>query len=144
MPEIRANTGLLTALAERWHSETSSFHLATGEATGTLEDVWRILRIPIHGEMIEYDPVTGRDTLCSLFECNTDDLDIVEREIGWESMAAEYDRRYVVIAVVIACLLAGDRRGHGFPIGWGRVLERMVTEGTVYAWGPCVLAMLYF
>lgn len=68
MPEIRANTGLLTTLAERWHPETSSFHLATGEATVTLEDVWHILHIPIHGEMIEYDPVTGRDALCRLFE----------------------------------------------------------------------------
>lgn len=57
----------------------------------TLEDVWHILRILIHGEMIEYDPVTGRDALCRLFECNKDDLDIVEREIGWETMASEYD-----------------------------------------------------
>ena len=40
MPEIRSNNGLLTALAERWHSETSSFHLPIGEATVTLEDVW--------------------------------------------------------------------------------------------------------
>lgn len=50
----------------------------------------------------------------------------------------------MVIAVVMACLLVGDRKGHGFPIGWGRVLEKMAIEGTVYAWGPCVLAMLYF
>ena len=40
MPEIRSNSGLLTTLAERWHSETSSFHLPTGEAIVTLEDVW--------------------------------------------------------------------------------------------------------
>lgn len=58
----------------------------------TLEDVWHILHILIHGEMIEYDPVTGRNALYRLLECNADDLDIVEREIGWETMASEYDR----------------------------------------------------
>lgn len=92
MPKIRENIGLLTALVERWHSETSSFHLSTGKVTVTLEDVWNILHIPIHGEMIEYDLVTGRDALCKLFECDADDLDIVEREIRWEMMAVEYDQ----------------------------------------------------
>lgn len=58
----------------------------------TLEDVWHILHIPIHGEMVEYDLVIGRDALCKLFECDVDDLDIIEREIGWETMASEYDR----------------------------------------------------
>lgn len=47
MPAIRANRGLLTALCERWHSETCSFHLPTGEAMITLEDVYRILWILI-------------------------------------------------------------------------------------------------
>ena len=56
MLEIRSNSGLLTALAERWHSETSSFHLPTGEATVTLEDVWCILWILIVGELVVYDP----------------------------------------------------------------------------------------
>lgn len=92
MLEIRENIGLLTTLAERWHSETSSFHLVTREVTMTLEDVWRILCILIHGEMIEYDLVTGRDALCRLFKCNTDDLDIVKRETDWETMASKYDR----------------------------------------------------
>ena len=43
MPHIRANHGLLTVLAERWHSEHNTFHLPTGEASITLEDVYRIL-----------------------------------------------------------------------------------------------------
>ena len=43
MPEIRSNNGLLTALAERWHSEIGSFHLPMGEAIVNLEDVWHIL-----------------------------------------------------------------------------------------------------
>ena len=59
MPEVRGNGVLLTTLTERWHSETSSFHLPIGEATLTLEDVWNILRIPIHGDLVVYDPARG-------------------------------------------------------------------------------------
>ena len=51
-PLIRANCGLMIAIAERWHSETSTFHLPTGEITITLEDVYRILRLPINGELV--------------------------------------------------------------------------------------------
>lgn len=43
MPHIQENHGLLTALAERWHSEHNTFHFLTGKASITLEDVYRIL-----------------------------------------------------------------------------------------------------
>ena len=52
MPHIHANHGFLIALAERWHSEHNTFHLLTGEASITLEDVYFILRLPCHGEMV--------------------------------------------------------------------------------------------
>lgn len=52
MPHIQANHGLLTALAERWHSEHDTFHLPTGEATITLEDVYQILQVPSHGDPV--------------------------------------------------------------------------------------------
>lgn len=54
-----ANRALITTLIERWHSKTCSFHLPTGEASITLEDVWRILRILIHGERVVYDHDDG-------------------------------------------------------------------------------------
>lgn len=63
VPKFRANMGLLTALAERWHSETCTFHLLMGEMTVTLEDVYRILRIPIDRELISYDRDGDREAL---------------------------------------------------------------------------------
>ena len=39
LPEIGVNRGLLTALAERWHSEHNTFHLLTGEITVMSEDI---------------------------------------------------------------------------------------------------------
>ncbi|KAH9291395.1 hypothetical protein KI387_043414, partial [Taxus chinensis] len=54
MPQITLDHGLLMAIAERWHSESQCFRLPTGEITITLEDVWRIMRIPIIGQPIQY------------------------------------------------------------------------------------------
>lgn len=52
---IHTHLGMLSALAERWHSEMSSFHLPTGEAIVTLEDIWNILRLLIHGWWVIFD-----------------------------------------------------------------------------------------
>ena len=50
MPHIEENHSLLTALAERWHSEHKTFHLLTREATITLKDVYKILHLLSHGD----------------------------------------------------------------------------------------------
>lgn len=68
MPIIRDNKGLLTALTERWHLETCSFHFLTGEATVTLEDVHKILKLSIHGERVRYDPVQGYQAIKEHYE----------------------------------------------------------------------------
>ncbi|XP_057443422.1 uncharacterized protein LOC130735462 [Lotus japonicus] len=44
-PEI--DTPLLSALVERWHEDTSSFHMPFGEMTITLDDVSSILHLPM-------------------------------------------------------------------------------------------------
>lgn len=55
MPDITHNSGLLTTLAERWHSEHNNFRLPTGEINVALEDVYRILHIPVTSELVQYD-----------------------------------------------------------------------------------------
>ena len=52
---MRIDHALLSGLVEWWRPETNTFHLPTGEATITLEDVAYIYGLPIDGE-----PVTGR------------------------------------------------------------------------------------
>ena len=44
------NRGLISSFVERWHRETSSFHLPVGEVTITLEDVASLLHLSIVGD----------------------------------------------------------------------------------------------
>ncbi|CAK8536571.1 unnamed protein product [Lathyrus sativus] len=43
----KIDTDLVSAFAERWHLETSSFHMPFGEMTITLDDVSCLLHLPI-------------------------------------------------------------------------------------------------
>ena len=53
-PPPPVNSAALTALVDRWRTETHSFHLPYGEMTMTLEDMAMISGLPINGQ-----PVTG-------------------------------------------------------------------------------------
>lgn len=55
---------LVTAMVERWRTETHTFHLPIGECTITLEDVALQLGLPINGR-----PVTGGGALDWDEEC---------------------------------------------------------------------------
>ncbi|CAN1159962.1 Protein MAIN-LIKE 2 [Linum perenne] len=61
---------LVTALLERWRTETNTFHLIQGEATVTLEDV----------EVLTGLPTTVLPILVAPEECNT--CDICEQWLG--------------------------------------------------------------
>ncbi|XP_045810536.1 serine/threonine-protein phosphatase 7 long form homolog [Trifolium pratense] len=47
---------LISAFVERWHPETSSFHMSFGEMTITLDDVACLLHLPVRGQF--YTPVS--------------------------------------------------------------------------------------
>lgn len=52
IPEIQTNSDLISLLGEWWYSEHCTFHLPMGEMYVTLEDIYQILCIFIHGEMV--------------------------------------------------------------------------------------------
>ncbi|XP_028216639.1 uncharacterized protein LOC114398663 [Glycine soja] len=49
--------GLISAFVERWHKETSSFHLPVRELTITLDDVASLLHPPIIGAFHSFEPL---------------------------------------------------------------------------------------
>ncbi|GLJ24294.1 hypothetical protein SUGI_0463500 [Cryptomeria japonica] len=134
--------GLLTTLAERWHSETCTFHLPMGEMIVTLEDVYRILRIPIDGELIPYDRDGDREALRRV---NWDlGLEMRARHVAWDTIRTTRLALPVVLGGVISGFLCPDRATRGLAVGWGSTLETLVTRHTRYAWGPCMLAHSYY
>jgi len=50
--------GLICAFVERWHEETSSFHLPFGEMTVTLDDVACLLHLPIDDVFLSHGSIS--------------------------------------------------------------------------------------
>lgn len=53
----REDHALVTALVERWHQETHSFHLPVGEDTVTLQDVDILLSLRVDGRPVTSHPM---------------------------------------------------------------------------------------
>ena len=52
--------GMICAFVERWHEETSNFHLPFGEMIVTLDDVTCLLHLPIDSMLLSHGS-TSRD-----------------------------------------------------------------------------------
>ena len=63
-----ADKGLMSAFVERWHRETSSFHLPVGEMTITLDDVSSLLHLPITGAFYMYEGIDSLTAVEKLVE----------------------------------------------------------------------------
>jgi len=57
---------LISAFVERWHRETSTFHLLVGELTITLDDMASLLHLPITGTLHTFEPLVTSDTVVLL------------------------------------------------------------------------------
>ncbi|XP_006593241.1 protein MAIN-LIKE 1-like [Glycine max] len=60
--------GVISAFMERWHKETSSFHLPVGELTITLDDVASLLHLPIIGTFHSFEPLHVDEAVLMLVE----------------------------------------------------------------------------
>jgi hypothetical protein len=60
---------VLTAFAERWHPETSTFHLPVGELGITLDDVQCLLHIPIQGKFLNHHRMSRSDVADIVSDC---------------------------------------------------------------------------
>ncbi|PNX92794.1 serine/threonine-protein phosphatase [Trifolium pratense] len=57
------------AFAERWHADTSTFHMPSGEITVTLDDVSCRLHLPVTGLLLDHTPISkdqGEQVLTNL------------------------------------------------------------------------------
>ncbi|KAH1229243.1 Protein MAIN-LIKE 1 [Glycine max] len=65
---ITGDPRLISAFVERWHSETSTFHLPVGELTITLDDVSSILHLPITGALHSFHALSTEEARFLLTE----------------------------------------------------------------------------
>ena len=104
------NWGMINAFVERWHHETSSFHLPHGEMTITLDDVSCLLHIPIRGTFLSHDRISKEEAL---------DLLVEQLGVTPESALEEIDKtrgchvRYSYLATVFTTELARAREAVG-------------------------------
>lgn len=155
-----ADKGLLSAFAERWHSETSSFHLPVGEMTITLDDVSCLLHIPIVGAFFS-EPVMDRDIACTyLEELLGVTLDDARKEtsatrgahvrLSWlrdvyqmqcQQQHWDYAARAFLLHLV-GCTIFADKSATYVDVAFLEAFRDLQTCGT-YAWGAAALAFLY-
>jgi hypothetical protein len=107
MSEVRNHIARMIVLVERWHNKTSSFHLLAGEAIVTLEDIWRILRLPIHGEWVFYGIVARVDAFYDLLE--HEDLILSSLQIDIEMYRGHASTLRLVVAALIMGVVAPNR-----------------------------------
>ncbi|XP_057442184.1 protein MAINTENANCE OF MERISTEMS-like [Lotus japonicus] len=158
---VETDPGLISALVERWHEETSSFHMPFGEMTVTLDDVSALLHIPVGGRFYTPGVASRYDVAetCALLLGGDADLYMAEfdklrgptmrfsflRDLYPKAVAEgryEHAARMYLMHLVGATLFADKSGGHSFSARWIGMLQDLerVSE---FAWGAMALATLY-
>ncbi|KAL5134526.1 Protein MAIN-LIKE 1 [Glycine soja] len=65
---ITGDPGLISAFVERWHGETSTFHLPVGKLMITLDDVSSLLHLPITGALHSFQALSTEEAIFLLTE----------------------------------------------------------------------------
>ena len=152
--------GLLSAFAERWHSETSSFHLPVGEMTITLDDVSSLLLIPVRGAFFTHpamDRDLAMDVLVELLGVRPSEAlaetiatrgahvrfswlrDVYDVKLGQQ----QYDRAARAFLLnLVGCTIFADKSATYVDVVYLELFRDLAAVGT-YAWGAAALAFLY-
>ena len=157
---ITTDPGLISAFVERWHRETSTFHLPVGELTITLGDMASLLHLPITGALHMFEPLVTSDAiglLTKLLELSHEEATFETRQaggphvrLGWLRDLYESQcraRRWVVVArtyllhLVGCTLFANKSSTHVHAVH----LEafRDLAQAGGFAWGTAALVHMY-
>ncbi|KAL9685065.1 hypothetical protein QQ045_022511 [Rhodiola kirilowii] len=156
MQNYEVDWSFMTALVERWRSETHTFHLRNGEMTITLEDVGVLAGLPIEDRSVTIDhevedytplceqllgvvPVHGkRDTTVrrTWFRDNMQTLPAEATELDIQ----RYTRAYILL--MLGSSLMPDSSGSEISLHYLPLLADLDSLSS-YSWGAAVLAYLY-
>ncbi|XP_049366587.1 protein MAIN-LIKE 2-like [Solanum verrucosum] len=88
---------LITALVERWHLETHTFHFRTSKATVTLQDLEVLYGLPVNG-----DPVLGNETIKTIGNWQN----ICQRLLGFIPSREDFKANFLKVAAFNAYMLS--------------------------------------
>ncbi|KAH1249907.1 Protein MAIN-LIKE 1 [Glycine max] len=152
--------GLLSVFMERWHRETSNFHLPVGELTITLDDVSSLLHLPVIGDLHAFEPLHVDDAIhmlvnllmvspkfaraetvqcCGSYVCLQWVRDTYERRCQtghWTAAAPAY------LLHLLGCTLFTNKSATNVHVVYLEALRDLsMTER--YAWGVAALVHMY-
>ncbi|XP_058775806.1 protein MAIN-LIKE 1-like [Vicia villosa] len=157
----RVDTHLLSAFVERWHPETSSFHMPFGEMTITLDDVSCLLHVPIRGQLVDPDVVvTDYDAIhlaVELFGVSlsdaTEEASAVRGpyyKLDWLKQVFEQQRgannftgaMRAYMMLLLGCTILADKTFTLVEAKYLPLLRDLNNCGS-YCWGAAALVTLY-
>ncbi|KAL5156264.1 Protein MAIN-LIKE 1 [Glycine soja] len=157
---ITGDPGLISAFVERWHSETSTFHLPVGELTITLDDVSSILHLPITGALHSFHALSteeARFLLTELLEVSAEEARAETAltrgayvRLGWVRDIYEtrcQARRWIVAARayllhLVGCTLFANKSATYVHVVHLDAFRDLAHSGG-YAWGVAALVHMY-
>ncbi|XP_058787682.1 protein MAIN-LIKE 1-like [Vicia villosa] len=150
---------LLPAFVERWHPETSSFHLSLGEMTVTLDDVHALFHLPIASTFftsVHRDQTTAVQMVRDVLE--VDEMGVLKEfghtrgfhhRMSW--LRKVYQQlvdagRYEAVARaymlhLVACTLFADKSAYHIDVLYLTLFSNLDTP--CWAWGVAAMMMLY-
>jgi len=152
----KINHHLVTALVERWRTETHTLYLLLGEVTMTLEDLALQLGLPIEGEVVSGltsgDMVTACGHLLGVIPSqnvvlgNTIKLSWLNNTFqqlsddAMDDVVTQYARENIL--TLIGSLLMSDTSSSRVHLMYLLLLNDLNNVSS-YSWGLAVLASLY-
>lgn len=156
IPSISLDNPLISALVERWRTETNTFHLTVGEMTITLKDVALLLGLPVEGEPVLGVTYTSCSKVCERFLGKVPESGYTSGgmvKLSWlkeffcvcpEDAPTEdvecHTRAYLLY--LMGSTIFSTTTGNKVPVMYLPLLEDFDKAGK-YAWGAAALAFLY-
>ncbi|XP_041989747.1 serine/threonine-protein phosphatase 7 long form homolog [Salvia splendens] len=157
---LAVDHALITALIERWRSETHIFHLPIGETTITLQDVQVLCGLPAHGLPFTGNSCSkqGWQDLCdellgfSSHQCEMKEnglhVSALVHKMVLESLQdglhpeVYIQRAHMIVLILLGALILPDGSRCKVPLIWLTVLQN-VGDVPMYSWPNVTLATLY-
>ncbi|KAL5180465.1 Protein MAIN-LIKE 1 [Glycine soja] len=155
-----SDRGLLSLFVERWHRETSSFHLPMGELAITLDDVSLLLHVPVVGDLHAFQPLHVDDAVQMLVDLLMVSAEAARAETGQcrgpyvrlQWVYDIYERRCQVghwtatarayLLHLLGCTLFANKSATNVHVVYLEALRDLSQTGR-YAWGVAALVHMY-